>query len=292
MISHQYKCIFVEVPKTGSTSVRRILGRAIKPHMSLSEIRRLMESYWVVRGGRKDRIMEWLYPMLPAEQRKERGRRQFESYFKFGFVRNPWDRVVSLYERNEAVQMRQQMSFEEFARWIQYSSSTCVHSSPHRYQLDWFVDADGKMLADFQLTVPEYGTIRAKTRPVVVLTSNRTREVHDAIRRRCLYHWVDYPNATRERAILAIKAPGLPETLSAQVVAFVQNLRTADIFKLPGVAETIDWANALNYLDQHELTPETVNETLGVLLKYQDDIATIRGAEAARLVSEAAADAA
>ena len=149
MISHQYKCIFVEVPKTGSTSVRRILGRAIKPHMSLSEIRRLMESYWVVRGGRKDRIMEWLYPMLPAEQRKERGRRQFESYFKFGFVRNPWDRVVSLYERNEAVQMRQQMSFEEFARWIQYSSSTCVHSSPHRYQLDWFVDADGKMLADF-----------------------------------------------------------------------------------------------------------------------------------------------
>ena len=93
--------------------------------------------------------MEWLYPMLPAERREERGRRQFESYFKFGFVRNPWDRVVSLYERNEAVQMRQQMSFEEFVRWIQYSSSTCVHSSPHRYQLDWFVDADGKMLADF-----------------------------------------------------------------------------------------------------------------------------------------------
>ena len=108
-----------------------------------------MESYWVVRKGRKDRILEWLYPMLPAEQRKERGRRQFESYFKFGFVRNPWDRVVSLYERNEAVQMRQQMSFEEFVRWIQYSSSTCVHSSPHRYQLDWFVDANGKMLADF-----------------------------------------------------------------------------------------------------------------------------------------------
>ncbi len=149
-----------------------------------------------------------------------------------------------------------------------------------------------EVLADFQLTVPEYGTIRAKTRPVVVLTSNRTREVHDAIRRRCLYHWVDYPNAARERAILAIKAPGLPDKLSAEVVAFVQRLRTADIFKLPGVAETIDWANALNYLDAHELTPETVNETLGVLLKYQDDIAKVRGAEAARLVSEAAADAA
>jgi hypothetical protein len=141
MISHQYKCIFVEVPKTGSTSVRRILGRAIKPHMSLSEIRRLMESYWVVRGGRKDRIMEWLYPMLPAEQRKERGRRQFESYFKFGFVRNPWDRVVSLYERNEAVQMRQQMSFEEFVRWIQYSSSTCVVGRFERLREDWAVIA-------------------------------------------------------------------------------------------------------------------------------------------------------
>jgi MoxR-like ATPase len=149
-----------------------------------------------------------------------------------------------------------------------------------------------EVLADFQLTVPEYGTIRAKTRPVVVLTSNRTREVHDAIRRRCLYHWVDYPDMARERAILAAKAPGVPETLSAQVVAFVQRLRTADIFKLPGVAETIDWANALNYLNEHELTPEKVNETLGVLLKYQDDIAKIRGAEAARLVSEAAADAA
>jgi hypothetical protein len=149
MISHQYKCIFVEVPKTGSTSVRRILGAAIKPHLSLSEIKRMMESYWVIRRGKRDRIMEWLYLMLPVEQRKGRGRRQFESYFKFGFVRNPWDRVVSLYERNEATQMRQEITFTEFVRWIQYSSATCVHSSPHRYQLDWFVDADGKMLADF-----------------------------------------------------------------------------------------------------------------------------------------------
>ncbi len=144
-----------------------------------------------------------------------------------------------------------------------------------------------ELLADFQLTVPEYGTIRAGTRPVVVLTSNRTREVHDAIRRRCLYHWVDYPDAARERAILAAKAPGLPAALSAQVVAFVQRLRGEDLFKLPGVAETIDWASALRFLDEHELTPGRVDETLGVLLKYQDDIARIRGAEAARLVAEA-----
>ena len=144
-----------------------------------------------------------------------------------------------------------------------------------------------EVLADFQITVPELGTIRAETPPVVVLTSNRTREVHDAIRRRCLYHWVDYPSAARERAILAAKAPGLPERLSAEVVAFVQKLRTLDLYKLPGVAETIEWAAALNYLDRHELSPETVDETLGALLKYQDDIARIRGAEAARLVDEA-----
>jgi MoxR-like ATPase len=143
-----------------------------------------------------------------------------------------------------------------------------------------------ELLADFQITVPEFGTVKAKTVPVVVLTSNRTREVHDAIRRRCLYHWVDYPDATRERAILAAKAPGVPDHLSAQVVAFVQRLRGADLFKLPGVAESIDWANALTYLNQHELTPQAADETLGVLLKYQDDIARIKGAETARLIGE------
>jgi MoxR-like ATPase len=119
-----------------------------------------------------------------------------------------------------------------------------------------------------------------------VITSNRTREVHDAIRRRCLYHWVDYPSAARERAILAAKAPAVPERLSAQVVAFVQRLRSEDLFKLPGVAETIDWAQALTYLNQTELAPAAVDETLGVLLKYQDDIAKVRGAETARLVTE------
>ncbi len=146
-----------------------------------------------------------------------------------------------------------------------------------------------ELLADFQLTIPEYGTVHAKTKPVVVLTSNRTREVHDAIRRRCLYHWVDYPDARREREILARKAPGVSEKLSAEVVAFVQRLRKEDLFKLPGVAETIDWAAALMHLDAHELAPAAVDETLGVLLKYQDDIAKIRGAEAARLVADAKA---
>ncbi len=144
-----------------------------------------------------------------------------------------------------------------------------------------------EILADFQITIPELGTIQAATPPVVVITSNRTREVHDAIRRRCLYHWVDYPDAARERAILKIRAPQVPEALSAQVVAFVQKLRGGDYFKLPGVAETIDWAAALAALDARELEPGLVDETLGALLKYQDDIAKLRGAEAARLVEDA-----
>ncbi len=149
-----------------------------------------------------------------------------------------------------------------------------------------------ELLADFQITVPEYGTIHAKTKPVVVLTSNRTREVHDAIRRRCLYHWVDYPDARRERLILARKAPLVQPKLAAEIVAFVQKLRGQDLFKMPGVAESIDWAGALMHLNQAELTPGAVDETLGVLLKYQDDIAKIKGAEAARLVTEAKAAAA
>ncbi len=143
-----------------------------------------------------------------------------------------------------------------------------------------------ELLADFQISVPEYGTVRAATKPVVVLTSNRTREVHDAIRRRCLYHWVDYPDMARERAILDAKVPGVPEKLAGQVVDFVQRLRGEELFKLPGVAETIDWAQALTYLNKTELTAGDVDETLGVLLKYQDDIAKVRGAEAARLVGE------
>jgi MoxR-like ATPase len=146
-----------------------------------------------------------------------------------------------------------------------------------------------EILADFQITIPELGTVKAGTPPVVIITSNRTREVHDAVRRRCLYHWVDYPDAARERAILKLRAPGLPEALSAQVVAFVQKLREGDYFKLPGVAETIDWAQALAALDAKALEQGVVDETLGVLLKYQDDIAKLKGEEAARLIAEARA---
>jgi MoxR-like ATPase len=146
-----------------------------------------------------------------------------------------------------------------------------------------------ELLADWQVTIPELGTIRAAEPPVVIITSNRTREIHDALRRRCLYHWVDFPDAARERAILALKAPQAAEKLSFQVVAFVQRLRQMDLFKMPGVAETIDWCAALAHLDATELDPERVDETLGVLLKYQDDIARIRGEQAAALVAEAKA---
>jgi len=144
-----------------------------------------------------------------------------------------------------------------------------------------------EVLSDWQVTVPEIGTIRAAEPPIVVITSNRTREIHDAVKRRCFYHWVDYPDAARELEILRRKAPKAAAALSKEVVAFVQRLRGMDLFKLPGVAETIDWANCLVALDRIALDPETVNNTLGVLLKYQDDIERIAGDEAERLVSEA-----
>jgi MoxR-like ATPase len=147
-----------------------------------------------------------------------------------------------------------------------------------------------EVLSDFQITIPEIGTIKAKEPPIVVLTSNRTREIHDAVKRRCLYHWVDYPTAVRELEILARKVPGAPEQLSQEVVAFVQKLRSMDLFKLPGVAETIDWSKALLELDRLSLDPDTINDTLGALLKYQDDIARVRGSEAARLLEEVRSD--
>ena len=143
-----------------------------------------------------------------------------------------------------------------------------------------------ELLADFQITIPELGTIAAVEPPVVVVTSNRTREIHDALKRRCYYHWVDYPDAERELRILRVRAPGTPEALSREVVAFVQSLRDVDLFKAPGVAETIDWAHALAQLDALALSPDVVNDTLGSLLKYQDDIARIRGSEAARIIEQ------
>jgi MoxR-like ATPase len=149
-----------------------------------------------------------------------------------------------------------------------------------------------EVLSDWQITIPEIGTLRAAEPPIVVITSNRTREIHDAVKRRCFYHWVDYPDARRELEILTRKAPGAAASLSREVVAFVQQLRKSDLFKLPGVAETIDWANCLVALDRVTLDPETVNNTLGVLLKYRDDLERIAGEEATRLVTEAKAAAA
>lgn len=143
-----------------------------------------------------------------------------------------------------------------------------------------------EVLSDFQVTVPEIGTIKAAAPPIVIVTSNRTREIHDALKRRCLYHWVDYPNAERELEILRLKAPNASARLSAEVVAFVQSLRGLDLYKNPGVAETIDWATALTQLDALALDHQVVNDTLGALLKYQDDIARVQGSEAARILEE------
>jgi len=147
-----------------------------------------------------------------------------------------------------------------------------------------------EVLADFQVTIPEIGTVKAAEPPIVVITSNRTREIHDAVKRRCLYHWVDYPSAERELEILRRKAPTASAALAREVVAFVQRLRRMDLFKLPGVAETIDWSQALIALDALALDPETINNTLGALLKYQDDIARVQGSEAARILSEVRAE--
>jgi len=143
-----------------------------------------------------------------------------------------------------------------------------------------------ELLSDYQVTVPELGTIKAASPPIVVITSNRTREIHDALKRRCFYHWVGYPDAERERRILRAKAPGVGERLSAEVVAFVQRLRRRELYKLPGIAETLDWAEALTQLDKVALDAEAIDSTLGVLLKYQDDIAKIQGSEAAKLLDE------
>jgi MoxR-like ATPase len=147
-----------------------------------------------------------------------------------------------------------------------------------------------EVLSDYQVTVPELGTIRAAEPPIVIITSNRTREVHDALKRRCLYHWVDYPEAARELEIVRRRVPRANERLSAEIVSFIQKLRGMDLFKVPGVAETIDWAGALTELDKVALDPETLSDTIGVLLKYQDDIARIGQGEGRRMLSEVKAE--
>ncbi|KQI73067.1 ATPase [Loktanella sp. 5RATIMAR09] len=145
-------------------------------------------------------------------------------------------------------------------------------------------------LSDFQVTIPELGTVTAPQAPIVILTSNRTREVHDALKRRCLYHWVDYPDFDREIEILHARAPEASATLSREIVAFVQRLREEDLFKKPGVAETIDWAKCLLALDVIDLSPATIADTLGAILKYQDDIQKLQGSEAKRILDAAKAD--
>src|SRR4249919_2941232 len=147
-----------------------------------------------------------------------------------------------------------------------------------------------EVLADFQVTIPELGTVKAAQPPIVIITSNRTREIHDALKRRCLYHWVGYPTADRELKIVRAKVPGIAKALSEQVVHFVQALRKEDLFKAPGVAETLDWASALAELDVATLDPATVSDTLGVLLKYQDDIARLEGSKAKELIDEVRAE--
>ena len=147
-----------------------------------------------------------------------------------------------------------------------------------------------EVLSDFQVTIPELGTIKAAQTPIVVITSNRTREIHDALKRRCFYHWVDFPDLKRELEILRVKAPGASERLSRQVVGFVQELRKLDLFKAPGVAESIDWATALSELNALDLDPKMINDTLGVLLKYQDDIQRLQGSEAAEILRKVKSD--
>ena len=147
-----------------------------------------------------------------------------------------------------------------------------------------------EVLSDFQITIPEIGVVKPENPPIVIITSNRTREIHDALKRRCLYHWVGYPDSAREIAILRAKAPRAPARLTAELVAFVQRLRKQDLFKSPGVAETLDWASALTELDAVALDPAQVSDTLGVLLKYQDDIAKIQGSKARELIDQARAE--
>ena len=147
-----------------------------------------------------------------------------------------------------------------------------------------------EVLSDYQVTIPEIGTIEAETPPIVIITSNRTREIHDALKRRCFYYWVDYPSAERELEILKLKVPGASDALSQEIVGFVHELRDQDLFKVPGVAETIDWAHALIQLDHLALDPQAVDNTLGVLLKYQDDISKIQGSEAHRILTQVKAE--
>jgi hypothetical protein len=199
MISHQHKCIFVEVPKTGSSSIRAILGQPLNPHRDLWQLKGEMEYYWTRHGGPANRLFEGLYLLLPRKWRQAVGRRQFESYFKFGFVRNPWDRAVSLYERREGLQLRDKMTFEEFVGWMRFSSSTCLLPGPHRFQLDWFVDPHGQVIADF---IGRFETLEQDWAFVCERTGIRQPLPHENRNPRPRRHYRDYYTA-RTRELIA-----------------------------------------------------------------------------------------
>ncbi len=203
MISHKYKCIFVEIPKTGSSSVRAIIGNPAKPHLNIWQIKYELEHYndRTHYTGRLNRINELLSFMLPQRVRSKKGKNIFESYYKFSFVRNPWDRVVSLYLRKEGLQMRDRMSFEEFVDWIKYSSSTCLHPVPHTNQLDWLVDPHGNVLVDFIGRFENLENDWAKVAKKLGASEKLPHENNNPIRKK---HYSEYYNS-RTRDIIAHK---------------------------------------------------------------------------------------
>jgi MoxR-like ATPase len=220
-------------------------------------------------------VYEWNYPaqmleirMAEAEGVSDRSRLEHDIFSERHLIRRPVLQALSPHEGGAPVFLideldRTDEAFEAFLLEI---------------------------LSDFQVTIPELGTIKAAEPPIVIITTNRTREVHDALKRRCLYHWVDYPAAATELEIIARKVPGCNERLSQEVVSYVQKLRRLDLFKNPGIAETIDWATALTELDRVALDPETISDTIGALLKYQDDIARISGSEGKKVLDEVKAE--
>ncbi|MFQ5629541.1 MAG: AAA family ATPase [bacterium] len=216
-------------------------------------------------------IYEWNYArqllhirLMEAADRQDEGTLLNEIYSPEFLLRRPLLKAIDRVEKNSPVLLIDELdrADEEFEAFLL------------------------ELLSDFQVTIPEIGTIKAKSPPIVVITSNRTREIHDALKRRCLYFWIDYPDAEKELQIVMAKVAGIAESLAQKIVDFVQELRTIDLYKLPGVAETLDWSSALVALSQKDLLPETVDETLGALLKYQDDIARIKGSEAGRILGK------
>ena len=220
-------------------------------------------------------VYEWNYPaqmleirLAEAEGIRDRSRLEGDIFSEKHLIRRPVLQALSAAERGAPVFLideldRTDEAFEAFLLEI---------------------------LSDYQVTIPELGTIKADEPPIVIITTNRTREVHDALKRRCLYHWVDYPSLELELEIIRRKVPGCNERLSREIVAYAQKLRTLDLFKNPGIAETIDWATALTELDKMALDPETISDTIGALLKYQDDIARIQGSEGRRTLDEVRAE--